>query len=108
MLYEVITVMMLFGRVGIRSLWVYALVGLLFVWYPMLKSGVHATVAGVMIAFTIPIHRRFDANSFVENMRQSLDAFHKNSTEEQPNLLSHTQYGSVEQMEQHCIRNNFV
>ncbi|MBK6590120.1 MAG: Na+/H+ antiporter NhaA [Acidobacteria bacterium] len=38
---------------GIKSLVVYLLVGAL-AWYLMLKSGVHATIAGVLLAFAIP------------------------------------------------------
>lgn len=42
------------GRLfAIRSLAVYLLVGVL-IWFLMLKSGVHATIAGVLLAFGIP------------------------------------------------------
>lgn len=91
-----------FGKVGIRSLWVYAVFGLLLVWYPMLKSGVHATVAGVMIAFTIPIHRKFDTQSFIRNLTESLETFKANSSGKEPNILNHEQYGAIENMERYC------
>jgi NhaA family Na+:H+ antiporter len=46
----------LFGlnRLKIQSLWPYLLIGA-FVWYEVLLSGVHATLAGVAVAFTIPL-----------------------------------------------------
>lgn len=40
-------------------------------WYCVLYSGVHATIAGVLAAFMIPMHRN-DGHSMVENMEHAL------------------------------------
>ncbi len=42
------------GKSGVRALWVYLLGGLVL-WYAVLMSGVHATVAGVLAAATVPL-----------------------------------------------------
>lgn len=46
-------VIYLLGRSGVRALWVYY-VGLFFVWYFLLQSGIHTTIAGVLVAFVVP------------------------------------------------------
>jgi NhaA family Na+:H+ antiporter len=47
-----------FGR---RSLWLFLILGLCL-WFFMLKSGVHATLAGVLLAFAIPLPAKDASN----------------------------------------------
>lgn len=48
-----------YGWAGGRKLVVFGILGILS-WYFMLKSGVHATIAGVLLAFAIPLRRTLD------------------------------------------------
>lgn len=45
--------LLLLNRAGIRQTLPYALVGALL-WYALLASGIHATIAGIVLAFAIP------------------------------------------------------
>jgi NhaA family Na+:H+ antiporter len=47
-------VMYAMGKSGVRPLWPY-LIGAALLWYAVLLSGVHATVAGVLAAVTVPL-----------------------------------------------------
>ena len=69
-------VALLFGanRLGIQRPAVYGVIGVL-AWVAMLKSGVHATVAGVLVALTIPATRRIDEVEFSERVGSLLARF---------------------------------
>ncbi len=62
------------NRMGVRTPVFYAIVGAL-VWLAFLKSGVHSTVAGVLMAFTIPARTRCDADAFVYNATTILEDY---------------------------------
>ena len=49
----IFALLLVFNRMGITRLWFYFIPGILM-WYFMLRSGVHATLAGVLLAFAIP------------------------------------------------------
>jgi NhaA family Na+:H+ antiporter len=46
-------VLLIMGRLKVYRLWLYLLPGVIM-WYCMLRSGVHPTISGVLLAFAIP------------------------------------------------------
>ncbi len=59
---------------GVRHPAVYAFLGV-FVWFAVLQSGVHATIAGVLLAFSIPVKSSIERKNFVSRCRRLLDRF---------------------------------
>lgn len=55
----VFALLLVLNRSGVMWLPVYLVLGI-FMWYFMLKSGVHATISGILLAFAIPFGRGDD------------------------------------------------
>ena len=59
---------------GVRKPAIYGVIGIC-VWCAVLKSGVHATVAGVLLAFMIPARTYIDRDLFLKRSRSLIDQF---------------------------------
>lgn len=67
-----IGLMMLASRMGVRATWVYVLLAFI-VWIDVLGSGVHATIAGVLVAMVIPVRPAIDPGEFMDTASSLLD-----------------------------------
>jgi NhaA family Na+:H+ antiporter len=93
-----IAISYLANRLGIRKPMVYALIGI-FVWLATLKSGVHATIAGILLAFTIPTETFLDVPTFLRRSAPLLEQI-KSCALESAELASHDCQGAAHQLEQ--------
>jgi NhaA family Na+:H+ antiporter len=60
--------------VGVRSPIPYGIIGVVF-WLAMLKSGIHATLVGVLTAFTVPARSTLSGHMFSEAMTDLVEKF---------------------------------
>jgi NhaA family Na+:H+ antiporter len=64
------------NRAGARRPLVYAILGI-GLWLAFLGSGIHATVAGVLLAMTVPAQRRIDGRAFLAQSEKILAEFRR-------------------------------
>jgi NhaA family Na+:H+ antiporter len=70
------------NRLQMRQPLVYGILGIAL-WAAVFESGVHATVAGVLLALTIPATTRIDPRAFVNRSRATLAAFERAGSDDE-------------------------
>ena len=65
-------ILVAFNLGGIRRASPYIVFGLAL-WVAMLQSGVHATLAGIFLAFTIPMRPKYDPSRFLAHINEMVD-----------------------------------
>jgi Na+/H+ antiporter NhaA len=83
----IIAILIGFNVIGVCRLWPYLLAGIAL-WYFVHESGMHATVAGVALAFAIPMRTRINAAEFSRKGRNLLDRFDRTESGDQLVLTS--------------------
>jgi NhaA family Na+:H+ antiporter len=84
---------------GVRHAAVYAILGVVL-WLAVHESGIHATVAGVLLALTIPARTRIDPAEFLARGRSILDEFSTSGIASSANVLtSPTQQEAIQALE---------
>lgn len=95
-------ILMTLNYAGIRNAIPYFVVAV-FLWYAMLQSGVHATLAGVIGAFTVPARSKYDPRLFADMVNQHIDRFIANR-KQQDSLMTNNQLYSIVQNLEESVR----
>jgi len=87
-----LAVMFIGNRLGIKSLFFYATLGIGGVWVTFLLSGIHATIAAVLAAFMIPADAKINESVYLKRMKKLTRRFEK----EEPNEVRTLEEGQVD------------
>jgi NhaA family Na+:H+ antiporter len=84
---------------GIRRTIFYAIIGFAGVWIAFVYSGVHATIAGVLIALTIPARTKISEKDYIRKLSKYLNRFKQEESDENSTLLTKKQVHVISEIQ---------
>ena len=100
--FAFLAVMFIGNRLGIKSLFFYAALGIGGVWVTFLLSGIHATIAAVLAAFMIPADAKINESVYLKRIKRLTRRFEKEEANEvrtleegQVDVLTHIQHDTT-------------
>jgi NhaA family Na+:H+ antiporter len=97
---SIVAALLILSYKGFYSKYLFFIAGIV-VWVLFLKSGIHATIAGVLMAFTIPLKRETNTRSFYEEGKNSLETFLTEcKTPSEKSILTKNQLETLDELEE--------
>jgi NhaA family Na+:H+ antiporter len=87
------------ARLGVRKAWFYTLIGVGGVWLAFFFSGVHPTIAGILIAFAIPGRVKIREEGYLKELKELYQRF-LNIKPIKGNFISRSQLKVLEEIKQ--------
>ena len=84
--------LMLCNMRNVYNRWIYIL-GACLMWYFFMQSGIHATIAGVLVAFTVPAKPREQIGKYVQRLHECIEFLPDEG--KQRIILNHEQIGAL-------------
>lgn len=95
--FVLILVLAVLGALRIYNKYIFFLLGFV-IWVLFLKSGVHPTIAGILVAFTVPVRRKINTFKFHRDAKSSIEIM-KCGEDDEPEFLTGIQRGALASLE---------
>ncbi|MFX1283199.1 MAG: Na+/H+ antiporter NhaA [Promethearchaeota archaeon] len=90
------------NKLGIQNHIVYAIIGLIL-WYFIFLSGLHATIAGILVALAIPARTKINPDEFIAEGQRILERFKAAGPREREILLNRQHLAALKTLEISCL-----
>ncbi|MCF8228329.1 MAG: Na+/H+ antiporter NhaA [Bacteroidales bacterium] len=98
---SILAALFLLNALKIRHPFYYAILGI-FLWVAFLKSGMHTTVAGVLLALTIPAHTKINRDDYIRKVKYFFKKFIHSCEKGSSLLTNQEQQEAVQSIEHAC------
>ncbi|MFW9854139.1 MAG: Na+/H+ antiporter NhaA [Candidatus Thorarchaeota archaeon] len=90
--------LLIINQRGVQNHIVYGILGILL-WYFMFSSGLHATLAGILVALTVPAQTRMNPEEFIQEGQSILDRFKAAGGRDKEILLNRQHLAALKTLE---------
>jgi Na+:H+ antiporter, NhaA family len=98
-----VSILFIMNRLNIQNLWGYTSIGFA-IWLLFLSSGIHATIAGVIVAFLIPVSPKVEIGQFAHKIKLQADRFARSNSHSQPYMLTEKQIDAIDNLQRLTIK----
>ena len=93
----IVLFVMLLNRLKIQYKFIYVIAGI-FMWYFTYKSGIHATIAGVILAMLVPVKAEVNSSAFIAKISRLLNRYKDVAADDQDILTNPQEQHIIHQM----------
>lgn len=90
--------LLVMGLLKFYSKYIFLIAGFI-IWVLLLKSGIHPTLAGIMLAFTIPVQQRKKVKEFMGEIQSSIGILCKEEPANKKGFLTHEQLEAANELD---------